>query len=83
MDQQRCKGLQRPQVRLKHRPLAAMPRQETEMSIKGLKEALARKRAQQNPDAKTTEGAETKITATAPVRVGGSKPQKKAAGRGR
>jgi len=53
------------------------------MSIKGLKEALARKRAQQNPDAKTTEGAEAKITATAPVRVGGRKPQKKAAGRGR
>ena len=53
------------------------------MSIKGLKEALARKQAQQNPDTKTTEGAEVKVIATAPVRVGGTKPQKKAAGRGR
>ena len=53
------------------------------MSIKGLKEALARKQAQQNPEIKTADGAEVKITATAPVRVKGSKPQKKAAGRGR
>ena len=53
------------------------------MSIKGLKEALARKQAQQNPDAKTTEGVEAKIIATKTVRVGGAKPQKKAAGRGR
>ena len=60
-----------------------MPIKEIEMSIKGLKEALARKRAKQSPDAKTMEGAEAKIIATAPVRVGGSKPKKKAAGRGR
>ena len=60
-----------------------MPNKEIMMSIKGLKEALARKRAQQNPDTKTIDGAEVKVTATAPVRVGGSKPQKKAAGRGR
>ena len=60
-----------------------MPTKEIVMSIKGLKEALARKQAQQNPGAKTTDGTEAKITATAPVRVGGSKPQKKAAGRGR
>jgi hypothetical protein len=53
------------------------------MSIKGLKEALARKQAQQNPDTKSTEGAEVKVTATTPVRVGGSKPQKKVTGRGR
>ena len=53
------------------------------MSIKGLKEALARKRAHENPDARAAEGTEAKITATAPVRVGGNKPQKKAAGRGR
>jgi len=53
------------------------------MSIKGLKEALAKKRAQQNPDTKTTDGAEVKITNTTPVRVGGNKPQKKVTGRGR
>lgn len=53
------------------------------MSIKGLKEALARKQAQQNPDVKSKDSLEAKITATAPVQVGGSKPQKKAAGRGR
>ena len=53
------------------------------MSIKGLKEALAKKRAQQNPDTKITDGTEVKITNTTPVRVGGTKPQKKAAGRGR
>jgi hypothetical protein len=53
------------------------------MSIKGLKEALAKKRAQQNPDTKTTDGTEVKITATAPVRVGNNRPQKKTTGRGR
>jgi len=53
------------------------------MSIKGLKEALARKQAQQNPDVKTAEGTEAKITATAPVRVGANRPQKKVTGRGR
>ena len=52
------------------------------MAIKGLKEALAKKRAQENPEAKA-EDHSVKITPTAPVRVGGTKPQKKAAGRGR
>jgi hypothetical protein len=53
------------------------------MSIKGLKEALARKQAQQNTDNTVKDSAGAKITPTAPVRVGGSKPEKKAAGRGR
>lgn len=53
------------------------------MSIKGLKEALAKKQAQQHPDGVAKDGAEAKIFRTAPVRVGPSKPQKKAAGRGR
>jgi len=56
---------------------------ETDMSIKGLKEALARKQAQQHADSTAKDGAEAKITPTAPVRVGGNKPEKKAAGRGR
>ena len=53
------------------------------MSIKGLKEALAKKQAQQQPDGAVKDSTGTKITPTAPVRVGGSKPEKKAAGRGR
>ena len=53
------------------------------MSIKGLKEALAKKQAQQHPDTASRDSTGTKITPTAPVRVGGSKPEKKAAGRGR
>ena len=53
------------------------------MSIKGLKEALARKQAQQHPDGTAKDSTGAKITPTAPVRVGGKKPQKKAAGRGR
>ena len=57
--------------------------EETEMSIKGLKEALARKQAQQHPDGTVKDSAETKITPTAPARVGGRTPEKKAAGRGR
>jgi hypothetical protein len=60
-----------------------MTTQEIAMSIKGLKEALARKQAQQLPDGTVKDSAGTKVTPTAPVRVGGSKPQKKAAGRGR
>ena len=52
------------------------------MSIKGLKEALARKQAQQQPEGAAKDSAGTKIIPTAPVRVGGSKPEKKAAGRG-
>ena len=53
------------------------------MSIKGLKEALARKRQQQQPDGSVKDSTTEKITPTAPVRVGSTKPQKKAAGRGR
>jgi hypothetical protein len=57
--------------------------EETEMSIKGLKEALARKQAQQHADGTAKDSVEAKITPTAPVRVGGNKPQKKVTGRGR
>ena len=53
------------------------------MSIKGLKEALAKKQAQQHPDGAVQDSTGAKITPTAPVRVGHNKPQKKAAGRGR
>jgi len=53
------------------------------MSIKGLKEALAKKRAQQSPDKQAAENSELKITATTPVRVAGNRPQKKVTGRGR
>jgi hypothetical protein len=76
-------GICTPQVHEKRRPLAAMAFEETEMSIKGLKEALARKQAQQQPDGTVKDSTGAKITPTAPVRVGGTKPQKKAAGRGR
>ena len=57
--------------------------EETEMSIKGLREALAKKQAQQQPDGAVKDSTGAKITPTVPVRVGGSKPEKKAAGRGR
>lgn len=53
------------------------------MSIKGLKEALAKKKAQQPGGQKTDNNSEVKITPVAPVRVGGNKPQKKVTGRGR
>ena len=53
------------------------------MSIKGLREALAKKQAQQQPDGAVKDSTGTNITPTAPVRVGSKKPQKKAAGRGR
>ena len=53
------------------------------MSIKGLKEALAKKQAQQRTDGDAKDGTEPKITPTAPVRVGSNKPQKRASGRGR
>jgi len=53
------------------------------MSIKGLKEALAKKQAQQHPDGAARDGTDPRITSTAPVRVGSNKPQKKATGRGR
>jgi hypothetical protein len=55
---------------------------ETDMAIKGLKEALAKKRAQQNPENQDSTDADVKITPTRPVRVG-SKPPKRSAGRGR
>ena len=53
------------------------------MAIKGLKEALAKKRAKQHPENLEDADAGVKVTHTAPVRVGGNKPQKKATGRGR
>lgn len=53
------------------------------MSIKGLKEALAKKKAQQNPEGVAKDEGPARITPTAPVRVGGNKPQKKVTGRGR
>ena len=53
------------------------------MSIKGLKEALAKKQAQLRPDSDAKDGNDPKITPTAPVRVGSKKPHKRAAGRGR
>ncbi len=53
------------------------------MAIKGLKEALAKKRAKQHPENQEGVDADIKITPTAPVRVGGNKPQKKVTGRGR
>lgn len=53
------------------------------MSIKGLKQALERKKAQQHPEGKLTDGSEIKIIPTTPVRAGGNKPQKKVTGRGR
>jgi hypothetical protein len=52
------------------------------MTIKGLKEALAKKRAQQNPENQEATDVTTKITPTRPVRVG-NKPPKRSAGRGR
>ena len=52
------------------------------MAIKGLKEALAKKRAQQNPENQDSTAADVKITPTPPVRVG-TKPPKRSAGRGR
>ena len=59
------------------------PTTETKMAIKGLKEALAKKRAKQHPENQEGVDAEVKITPTAPVRVGNNKPQKKVTGRGR
>jgi hypothetical protein len=56
---------------------------ETAMSIKGLKEALAKKQAQNQPQNQEPGSSEVKITPTAPVRVGGNRPQKKVTGRGR
>ena len=76
-------GICTPQMHTKHRPLAAMPHKEIDMSIKGLKEALAKKQAQQQPDGSAKDSTATKITPTTPVRVGGNKPQKKVTGRGR
>jgi hypothetical protein len=57
--------------------------EETEMSIKGLKEALAKKQAQQHADGTAKDSTGARITPTASMRVGPKKPEKKAAGRGR
>jgi len=56
---------------------------EIKMAIKGLKEALAKKKAKQHPENQEGVDADVKLTPTAPVRVGGNKPQKKVTGRGR
>lgn len=53
------------------------------MAIKGLREALEKKRAQQNPNSEAGIDADIKITPTRPVKVSGNKPQKKVTGRGR
>jgi len=76
-------GICTPQVHQKRRPLAAMPTKEIEMSIKGLKEALVKKRQQQQPATDANDSVDAKLTPTAPVRVGSNKPQKRPAGRGR
>ena len=52
------------------------------MSIKGLKEALARKQQRENPE-KHTDDADIKVTRTPAVKVSANKPQKRASGRGR
>jgi hypothetical protein len=52
------------------------------MSIKGLKEALARKQRIKNPE-HHSDDPEIKVTRTPPVKVAGNKPQKKVTGRGR
>ena len=52
------------------------------MAIKGLKEALAKKRAQHDPGNQDNTDADVKVKPVQPTRSG-SKPQKRAAGRGR
>jgi hypothetical protein len=52
------------------------------MAIKGLKEALAKKRAQQQPAANTDGTTDTAVP-TAPQRPTSNRPTKRAAGRGR
>ena len=52
------------------------------MAIKGLKEALAKKRAQQQP-AREGDDAVTNAMPTAPTRPTSNKPPKRSAGRGR
>ena len=75
-------GICTPQVHRKRRPLAAMPLKETDMSIKGIKEALARKQRIKNPE-HHSDDPDIKVTRTPPVKVAGNKPQKKVTGRGR
>lgn len=75
-------GICTPQMHTKHRPLAAMPLQEITMSIKGIKEALARKKQSQQPG-QTQDDLDIKVTRVAPVKVAAKRPPKRATGRGR
>lgn len=52
------------------------------MSIKGLKQALAKKQTQQQSKNRQVENNDIKVNQTAPVKLG-NKPQKKVTGRGR
>lgn len=52
------------------------------MSIKGLKQALAKKQKSQNSE-QQTENLDVKIPRTLPVKVTANKPQKRVTGRGR
>jgi len=52
------------------------------MSVKGLKEALAKKQKIQNPE-QHTEDPDIKITRTPSIKVTANKPQKRVTGRGR
>jgi hypothetical protein len=52
------------------------------MSIKGLKEALAKKHKMQNPD-HTGDSADVKVVRTPPIKVANNRPPKRVTGRGR
>lgn len=52
------------------------------MSIKGLKEALAKKQKSQNPE-QQADDPDAKIIRTGPMKVTANKPQKRVTGRGR
>jgi hypothetical protein len=53
------------------------------MSIKGIKEALAKKLSAQDKNNQSPDKTDVKINKTPPVVVGNGKPLKKSAGRGR
>lgn len=53
------------------------------MSIKGLKEALAKKQTQKMPSAKNSDGVEVRTTASTSAAPVSNRPQKKVTGRGR
>lgn len=52
------------------------------MSIKGLREALAKKQKSQNPE-QQTDDSDVKIMRTPSIKVTANKPQKRVTGRGR